>query len=82
LNQAIKLSEHLVELQEYLENRTGIHGIADDAAKEFLRRGSNFQQAESRFKSSAPVNLKARKDGSVDLSLSINDEDIVDGEFY
>jgi predicted DNA-binding protein (UPF0251 family) len=81
LNQAIKLSEHLAELQEHLENRTGVHGVADDTAKEFLEKGLNLKPAESRFKASAPVNLKARKDGSVDLSLSIDDEDIVDIDF-
>jgi len=81
LNQAIKLSEHLAELQEHLENRTGIHGIADDAAKEFLEKGIVTQPAKSRFKASAPVNLKARQDGSVDLSLLIDDDDIIDMDF-
>jgi hypothetical protein len=81
LNQAISLSEHLAKVQEYLENRTGVHGIADDAAKEFLKRGPNFQPAESRFKVSTPVNLKARKDGSIDFSLPVDYDDIVDLDF-
>jgi AcrR family transcriptional regulator len=64
ISQAISLSEHLAKVQENLENRTGVHGIADDAAKEFLEKRVNLKPAESRFKASAPVNLKARKDGS------------------
>jgi hypothetical protein len=81
LSQAISLNDHLGKLQEHLENRTGVHGVADDAAKEFLEKGLNLKPAESRFRASTPVNLKARKDGSVDLSLSIDDEDIIDAEF-
>jgi AcrR family transcriptional regulator len=81
LNQAISLSEHLAKVQEYLENRTGEHGIADDDAKEFLEKHVNLKPAESRFKASAPVNMKARKDGSIDFSLLIDDGDIVDVDF-
>lgn len=77
ISQAIALSDHLAKVQEYLENRTGVHGVADDDAKEFLEKGIKLTPAESRFKASTPVNFKAKEDGSVDLSLSI-DEDVID----
>jgi ACT domain-containing protein len=81
LNQAISLSEHLAKVKEYLENRTGVHGIADDAAKEFLEKRVNLKPALSRFKASAPVNLKAKKDDSIDFSLPVGYDDIVDLDF-
>jgi ACT domain-containing protein len=81
ISQAISLSEHLAKVQEYLEHRTGVHGIADDAAKEFLEKRVNLKPAESRFKASSPINLKARKDGSIDFSLPVDYDDIVDLDF-
>jgi AcrR family transcriptional regulator len=81
ISQSISLSEQLAKIQEHLENRTGVHGIADDDAKEFLEKHVNLKPAESRFKASAPVNMKARKDGSIDFSLLIDDGDIVDVDF-
>jgi predicted DNA-binding protein (UPF0251 family) len=81
IGQAISLSEHLAKVQENLENRTGVHGIADDAAKEFLEKRVNLKPAESRYKASAPVNMKARKDGSIDFSLPVDYDDVVDLDF-
>jgi AcrR family transcriptional regulator len=57
ISQAISLSEHLAKVQEYLENRTGVHGISDDAAREFLEKGPYFQHPESKFTSPASVDL-------------------------
>ena len=79
IGERIAADKHLRILQEQLESRAGVHGVADDEAAEFLKRQPILQEGKSRF----TVNIKPHEDGSVDISVPMeqDEEQIVDAYF-
>jgi len=78
LQDVIAAAKHLREVQHTLESRHGAHGIGDVGAKEFLLSGPKTSKQPSR--TGATINIAPRKDGSIDVTLPLDDNDIIEGE--
>jgi hypothetical protein len=78
LQDVIAASKHLIEVQHELEGRYGATGIGDIAAKEFMLSGPKTSKQPS--KTGTTINIAPRRDGSIDVTIPGNDEDIIEGE--
>ncbi len=78
LSDRITAAKYLAQLQEDMEHRVGVHGVADDEAAEFLKKGVRLIEAESRF---TTINVTPKADGSVDISVPLKEDEIIDAYF-